>query len=204
MASAYGTIASKGVRTPPTGIAQVTDDSGDVVWEPTSTQREVLEESVAVQSALMLHDVVESGTGMEARLADSWAAGKTGTTQSYRDAWFCGYAEDLSCATWVGYREAQVEMTNVRGIQVTGGGYPARIWRTFMEKALAHQGAAVTPEAPSAAVPNITQAPPAKRQGNVVISLCPDSMMLANKRCPAPIEMYLDGGLVPESTCDRH
>jgi penicillin-binding protein 1A len=62
-----------------------------------------------------------------------WAAGKTGTTQSYRDAWFCGYAEDISCATWVGYREAQVEMTDVRGVEVTGGSYPheygGRSWR---------------------------------------------------------------------------
>ena len=68
----------------------------------------------------MLHEVVESGTGIAAKPTSAWAAGKTGTTQSYRDAWFVGFAEDISCAVWVGYREGQVEMGDVHGI--TGHG----------------------------------------------------------------------------------
>jgi penicillin-binding protein 1A len=201
MASAYGTIAAKGVRTEPTGIVLVTDDADNTVWQPKVAQEQALDEPIAVQAALMLHDVVEGGTGVEAKLPNAWAAGKTGTTQSYRDAWFCGYAEDISCATWVGFREAQVEMTDVNGIQVTGGSYPARIWRTFMEGALQHQRTAVEP---SAQPIEGASAPTTDAAGSALVSLCPDSMLLANKRCPTPIEMYLDGGLVPESTCDRH
>jgi hypothetical protein len=71
-----------------------------------------------------------------------------------------------------------------------------------MEGALKHQSTAVTPEVPATSPGEEVTSGAAP--GNVVTSVCPDSMLLANKRCPAPIEMYLDSGLVPESTCDRH
>ena len=77
---------------------------------------------------------IEVGTGDQAKLP-VWAAGKTGTTQSYRDAWFVGWADDIVTAVWVGNRAAQVPMTNVHGIAVTGGSFPASIWRQFMTEA---------------------------------------------------------------------
>jgi len=202
MASAFGTIASKGLRTPPTGIIRVTDDRGDVVYEPVQLQERAIEEPIAVEISLMLHDVIEQGTGVAAKPASAWAAGKTGTTQSYRDAWFVGFAEDVSCAVWVGYREGQIDMLDVHGIQVTGGSYPARIWKSFMDGALAHSGSPVTPAQRGASPAEDGSEPPPS--ANVLVSVCPDSMQLANKRCPNPVEMYLAPGLVPKETCTRH
>ncbi len=198
MASAYGTIAAGGVRTPPSGIELVTDDAGATIYEPERTASQAIPESVAMETSLMLHDVVENGTGVGARIPGVWAAGKTGTTQSYRDAWFVGWAGDLSCAVWVGYGEAQVDMTDVHGIKVTGGSFPATIWRQFMAPATAHRQAALTPNAPAAAgVPATGSAP-------VLVSICRDSMELANENCPDVIEMYLDPALAPATTCTRH
>jgi penicillin-binding protein 1A len=200
MASAYGTIAAKGMRTYPTGIVSVSDDRGRLVYRPATKPERAVDEAVAVEASLMLHEVVESGTGVAAKPASAWAAGKTGTTQSYRDAWFVGFAEDVSCAVWVGYREGQVEMTDVHGIAVTGGSYPARVWKTFMDAAVAHSGSPVTPAEGAEA----EGSPGGEISDTVLVSVCPDSMQLANKRCPNPVAMYLAPELVPEGTCDRH
>lgn len=135
MASAYGTIATGGLRVPPIAITRVTDENGVLVWEPDRTSTRALTPEVAQQAAVMLHDVVESGTGAGARIS-TWAAGKTGTTQQYRDAWFVGYSGRLVTAVWVGHAEGQVEMLNVHGIRVTGGSLPAAIWKRFMEQAV--------------------------------------------------------------------
>lgn len=196
MASAYGTLASGGSHVPPSGIVQVTNDRGDIVYEPMREVTSALPKTVAVATSLMLHDVVENGTGAGAKIPGVWSAGKTGTTQSYRDAWFVGYAEDVSCAVWVGYREGQIDMTNVHGIKVTGGSIPAKIWRDFMAGALKFQRSAVTPPTSS---PDTDDA-----KKGILVRICPDSMKLANKRCPDPVEMYLDPALVPKGTCDRH
>jgi len=200
MASAYGTLASGGVRAHPTGILRVSTDSGETLFENRPRTERVLPESTAMQASLMLHDVVERGTGSAAKIPDTWVAGKTGTTQEYRDAWFVGYAEDLSCAVWVGYREGQIEMVDVHGIKVAGGTYPARIWQYFMRGAVAHRRAPVTPGVGDGEGPDASAA----SSSAVLVSVCPDSMQLANKRCPAPVEMYLEPSLVPEQTCARH
>ena len=81
--------------------------------------------------------VVTQGTGLRARLSDRPAAGKTGTTTDYGDAWFVGYTPQLVTAVWVGYPNKLVPMTTqFHGDPVAGGTFPAQIWKTFMEKAL--------------------------------------------------------------------
>jgi penicillin-binding protein 1A len=141
----------------------------------------------------MLHNVVEKGTGVKARIG-RWAAGKTGTTQSYRDAWFVGWSGDISTAVWVGHRDGQVAMTNVHGIKVTGGSFPATIWSGFMKTANSARS-----EAASAA-----GKPPPGGKGQVLVRLCEDSMQLANKRCPRAAKVHLDFPLVPRETCTIH
>jgi penicillin-binding protein 1A len=83
----------------------------------------------------VLRQVIQRGTGTRARL-DTEAAGKTGTTQSYGDAWFVGYTPGLSTAVWIGFPDGQEhELRGVHGINVSGGTLPAEIWRGFMRVA---------------------------------------------------------------------
>ncbi|MDA3937151.1 MAG: PBP1A family penicillin-binding protein [Actinomycetota bacterium] len=196
MASSYGTIATTGLRVEPTAILRVTDDSDNLLFESVYSAERVLTEGVATQASLMLHDVIEVGTGGAARI-DEWAAGKTGTTQSWRDAWFVGYAGDLSTAVWVGYSEGQVDMTDVHGIRVTGGSFPAQIWAGYMSSALAQRKAPVTP------VPVESEELQATGQA-MLVKICQDTMLLANSNCPNVVEIYLEPALIPSETCERH
>ena len=87
----------------------------------------------------ILQGVVREGTGRRAALSDRPAAGKTGTTENYGDAWFVGYTPQLVTAIWVGYPSKLVPMlTQFHGDAVAGGTYPALIWKSFMESALRH------------------------------------------------------------------
>jgi penicillin-binding protein 1A len=135
MASAYGTLANAGTHIPPHGILQVTDVNGEVLYEPDTTPEDVLSPAVAYLATDMLKGVISRGTGTAAKIGRP-AAGKTGTTQEYRDAWFVGYTPDLVASVWMGYPEGQIEMTNVHGRKVTGGSFPAQIWAAFMQEAL--------------------------------------------------------------------
>jgi penicillin-binding protein 1A len=85
----------------------------------------------------ILQKVVTSGTGRKAALSDRPAAGKTGTTENYGDAWFVGYTPQLAVAVWVGYANELIPMlTEYEDDPVAGGTFPALIWKTFMEEAL--------------------------------------------------------------------
>jgi membrane peptidoglycan carboxypeptidase len=120
----------------------VTDRDGNVlidVSQPATTR--VLDEPVADNVTDVLRGVLTSGTAAGKGL-DRPAAGKTGTTQNNRDAWFVGYTPTLSTAVWIGYENKTEEttktLTNIKGVRaVTGGTHPARIWQAFMKAALA-------------------------------------------------------------------
>jgi penicillin-binding protein 1A len=137
MAEAYLTFATRGVHVEPITITKVTDADGDVLFEASPERERVLEEREADIVNHVLHGVVTDGTGTRARLSGSDAAGKTGTTQQYGDAWFVGYTPGLSTAVWLGYPEGQDrELRGVHGIDVTGGTLPAQIWKAFMSAAI--------------------------------------------------------------------
>jgi penicillin-binding protein 1A len=184
MASAYGTLANRGMRVAPRGILRVTDDSGRPVFEPELDAKRAVSRRVADTLSLMLHDVIATGTGTSADIG-RWAAGKTGTTQSYRDAWFVGWSGDLTTAVWVGHPKAQVAMTNVHGTRVTGGSFPARIWAAYMK-------------------PATTGSRKPLRSDGSVVRLCTTSMQLANPRCPESIELQLKHSDIPETECQTH
>jgi penicillin-binding protein 1A len=139
MASAYATLAAGGVYSRPTAIRKVVLPDGGVDeaagWGRPERKR-VLPEGVAYVVTKILEKNVLSGTGTRAYFGRP-AAGKTGTTDNHADAWFVGYTPQLTTAVWVGYPNAQIEMTSVHGIAVSGGTFPAEIWRLFMEAALA-------------------------------------------------------------------
>ena len=89
------------------------------------------------RSPSILEDVVEQGTGRRAQLIGREAAGKTGTTDNYGDAWFVGYTPELAVAVWVGYpNELKPMETEFNGEPVAGGTLPALIWKAFMTRAL--------------------------------------------------------------------
>lgn len=137
LTAAYLVFAHDGRRRAPFLITQIRTSRGTVLYErePAETAPVILREHARSMST-MLQAVVRDGTGQRARLANRPAAGKTGTSQNSRDAWFIGYTAHLAAGVWVG-NDDDTPMANV-----TGGSLPAMIWNDFMTAA--HQG--VPPE----------------------------------------------------------
>lgn len=139
MASAYATLAAGGVYSEPTAIRKVVLPNGeedtDAGWGKSKRAR-VIADGVAAKVTEILEDNVRYGTGVRAAFGRP-AAGKTGTTDQYADAWFVGYTPDLATAVWMGYAAGEIPMENVHGISVSGGSFPAEIWRRLMERTIA-------------------------------------------------------------------
>ncbi|HEX2062845.1 MAG TPA: penicillin-binding transpeptidase domain-containing protein, partial [Acidimicrobiales bacterium] len=137
MASAYSTLANRGTRVPPTFVTRVVGRDGRVIYEHAEAGRPVLSTEVADTVTAILEQAMHRGTGRRAVIGRP-AAGKTGTAQEWRDAWFAGYTPDLTTVVWVGFPEGQVSMQPpATPIRVTGGSWPAQIWQRFMTRALA-------------------------------------------------------------------
>jgi penicillin-binding protein 1A len=137
MASAYATLAGNGVYHEPFAIRRVERADGEMDaerWGPSPGQQ-LVPDAVAHNVTLILEQNVQRGTGTSAQIPGRPAAGKTGTTDRFSDAWFVGYVPQLATAAWVGYPNETRAMTDVRGIRVTGGSFPAAIWGRFMRSA---------------------------------------------------------------------
>lgn len=141
MSHAYATIADGGIRTNQEVIKRVAfpGEKEDVVSK--RKHKRVFSDGVAYEATKILQQNVVGGTGTGSRAYFTCpAAGKTGTTDSFRDAWFVGYAPRLATAVWVGFPNAQRPMTNVPGVgSVNGGSLPTTIWGKFMGKALGNK-----------------------------------------------------------------
>ena len=132
MANAYATIASGGWRNKPIPITRVVfpDGKSEDLGKPRRTK--VFEDGVTYEATKILQQNIKSGTGTRANIGCP-AAGKTGTTDRNNDAWFVGFTPKLAAATWVGFPNARVEMTNLfNGGPVDGGTFPALIWHDYM------------------------------------------------------------------------
>ena len=129
MASAYGVLANQGVHTEPIAIIKVVDRTGKTLEQNTPRSRAVVNERSAFILTDMMRGVLTRGTGTGANIGRP-AAGKTGTTSDYKDAWFVGFTPDVAAAVWMG--------TDSGGSlnEITGGDLPATIWRSFMNAAL--------------------------------------------------------------------
>jgi penicillin-binding protein 1A len=137
MATAYSSLSNQGKRVVPLAVTRIVPPTGPVVINRPVLHR-VLSDGVAYEVTKVLHGNVLAGTGTAANIAPN-IAGKTGTTNNYVDAWFMGYTPCYVTAVWMGYPNASGApqyMTDVHGIQVTGGSFPARIWATFMRNVL--------------------------------------------------------------------
>jgi len=138
MASAYATLAAGGIYSQPMAIKKVVLPSGKVDagagWGKPKRKR-VFTDGVAYEVTRILEQNVLAGTGTAAGFGRP-AAGKTGTTDDFADAWFVGYTPTLATAVWVGHPRARISMTSVHGITVAGGTFPAQIWHDFMVPAV--------------------------------------------------------------------
>ncbi len=170
MARAYGTLANNGLRidssifgNEPRAVACLgsVDLHGDVSCnqENAVVSHQVLTPTQAAAEDAMLEQVVSYGTGTAAQIAGRAVAGKTGTTENYGDAWFVGFTPDVVTAVWIGYPDGLKPMLHeFHGHAVTGGSFPALIWKAYMEKALAYMQVPATsfPYQPSLYGPSVT------------------------------------------------
>lgn len=135
MASAFGTLAANGTHAEPVAIERITDATGRLLYEAEPIVEEVVNPGVAWVATQILRKVILYGTGVAANIGRP-AAGKTGTAQQWRDAWFAGFIPQLTAAVWVGFPQAQIPMVPpTTRIRVTGGSFPTQIWHAFMAAA---------------------------------------------------------------------
>jgi penicillin-binding protein 1A len=153
LTGAYAAFASGGDGAWPYGIAEIKDRDGTVIYHRTgSGPGRVIAPEIAAEMTELLTGVVERGTGRSAQIGRP-IAGKTGTTQDYRDAWFEGFSADLVCGVWLG-NDDNSPMKNV-----TGGSLPARTWHAFMVEAEKGQPVKPLNTAPALAGATITPTP---------------------------------------------
>jgi penicillin-binding protein 1A len=138
LASSYATLAAGGIYAEPMAIRRVELADGTVDtqagWGKPKRRRAISEGTAAIVTRI-LEQNVQSGTGTRAAFGRP-AAGKTGTAELNVDAWFAGYTPELATTVWIGFTRAEIPLESVHGIAVTGGSFPAEIWRLFMEPAL--------------------------------------------------------------------
>ncbi len=183
LAYAYATIASGGTRFRPFTLRAVTDSEGDLLQTEVPAREDAVDPRAAYLVTYALEGVLDRGTGHAARLAgiDFPAAGKTGTTDAYRDSWFAGYTPDLVCVVWVGR-----DSGDPTGL--TGSSGALKIWTRFM-KSVYPAGGRYTFAIP----PGIT-----------IAEIDPESGYLSTSACPESFPEAFPDDLVPVQTCPLH
>ena len=180
---AYAPFANGGWAVDTRAIRAIEDQRGETVYEDAGARRRVLAPPAAFQALSMLQDVVTRGTGAAAQSLGFPVAGKTGTTDDYRDAWFVGFSSRLAAGVWVGFDQPK---------PIGEGAFAARvalpIWMAFMR-----QAAAVLP-------PGDFTAPPEMQ----AIELCSVSFETPSDRCPTYTEHFKAGDVVPKRPCPIH
>jgi len=137
LTDAYATFASGGIQHDPQAFEFVRAPGGKVIDRLSTKGTRVLSANVAAQLTYALQGVVQHGTGTAAALGARPVAGKTGTAEDFKDAWFCGYVPQLVTCVWVGYPKGEISLYNVEGVgEVAGGTLPAAIWHAYMSGAV--------------------------------------------------------------------
>ncbi len=186
LTAAYTPLANQGIYSEPIGILSVKDSAGNTIYEERSQKKSVLSAETAYVMTDMMRGVIQRGTGTPANIQRP-AAGKTGTSSNYTNAWFVGYTPDLVAAVWIG-NDAQSKPVKIDGKTVSSS-RSAQIWGTFMKKALA--GTPVTDFTPPAGVATN-------------IEVCGESGELATPNCiDIQYETFLSG-MEPTTYCSLH
>nr|WP_083656816.1 PBP1A family penicillin-binding protein [Mongoliimonas terrestris] len=181
MAGGYAVFANGGVKATPFAVTAITTRDGRVVYDRVRDEpppEQVLSTDIAHQMNDILVNVVNAGTGGRAKLDGQMAAGKTGTTQAYRDAWFVGYTGHYVASVWFGNDD--YTSTN----DMTGGSLPAMTWKAIMTTA--HQGlpfraipGVAAPDAPAAGTAPVAEAP--AEAPVTAASLSPDALRIVGE-----------------------
>jgi len=183
MVSAYGTFTNRGILVSPRYIRRVLNRQGQVLWEPPLQLSDALSPEVAYLTTSLLEGVVQRGTGKRAAALGWPVAGKTGTTDDYRDAWFIGFTPDLAAGAWVGF-----DKPASLGYGEAGSRAALPIWMTFMRKA------------GSGTLHDEFEIP----SGIEIVEVDPVSGFLAGPYCEERItEVFLEG-TAPEELCGIH
>jgi penicillin-binding protein 1B len=183
VAQAYAVLANQGLRAQARAITKVVDRRGQIVERrPLTVERAVSPESAFLVTYLM-EGVLDHGTGQAARRRGFTrpAAGKTGTTNDGRDAWFAGFTPDLVAVVWVGFDDGAP-------LGLTGAEAALPIWTTFMQRA-------------TAASPPADFLPPA---GVALVRIDPYTGGIATAQCPEALVEAFPRGYEPTSPCPLH
>jgi penicillin-binding protein 1A len=189
MTAAFGVFPNHGVYVEPNSIVRIEDKDGNVVEDNMPQRREVLSEETSFIMTSMLQGVVDEGTGTRIRSYFHLpAAGKTGTTNDFADAWFVGYTPQISAGVWIGFDNKSVHFTNWDG---QGGRAAAPIWGRFMKYVY---------EDPSIAMPLEYFEKPATVFEETI---CADTKKLATEYCPNKMTEYFTEKTRP-GKCNKH
>ncbi len=191
MAAAFGVFVNQGVYVDPVSILRIEDKDGNILEENIPMQKEVLSPETAFIMTSMLQGVVDDPAGTGARVRSFFhypAAGKTGTTTEFADAWFVGFTPQLSAAVWVGFDNRSVHFTNWDG---QGGRAAAPIWGRFMKYVYEDQSIAMPLE--------YFQKPTTVYEDTI----CTGTKKLATEFCPEKAVEYFTEKTRP-GRCDKH
>jgi penicillin-binding protein 1A len=184
MASAYGAFDNGGILVDPSAIVKIEDRDGMVISQERSRTTEVLDEKTSAVLVGMMRAVVDHGTGYPARRESftAPAAGKTGTTDDYTDAWFIGFVPHCVCAVWVGFDEKRTIGSNMTGARTA-----LPIWTEFMKAFVSLNG-----EEDFTLPDGITR-----------VAICTITGQLATEGCPSA-EVNFISGQEPHTYCRTH
>ncbi len=182
LTSAYSVFANHGTHLGPVSVLMVTDSSGRVMYFNDAVPDQVIKPETAFLMTNLLRGAIEHGTGWRARELERPAAGKTGTTNDYRDAWFVGYTPNLVAGVWVGYDDHRTI-----GMKETGARAALPLWLDFMKNASAGRGAE------DFAVP----------EGIVFKEIDPATGMLHSAACRRSLREAFLAGTEPRTYCDE-
>jgi len=182
MVTAYGTMANGGIFVRPTSLRTASDREGMTLWAATPERRQAVSPQAAYLVTSLLEGVVRRGTAAKAKVLGLTGAiaGKTGTTDGYRDAWFVGYTSDLVIGVWVGFDDE-------RAIRLTGSQAALPIWMDIARRMLPEQAVPFSP-------------PP----GVVARAIDPKTGQLATSQCPERVDEVFIEGTEPTVYCEVH
>jgi penicillin-binding protein 1B len=180
--SAYGGLANGGIAVRPSAVINMVRETGETIWNQTPDRRQATSPQGAYLVTSLLKGVVDRGTGAKARALGVHGplAGKTGTTDGYRDAWFVGYTADLVIGVWVGFDDE-------RPIKLTGAQAALPIWTALAMRLLRQ-------DRPDFEMP----------EGVIEREIDPHTGQLATSQCPEKVSEVFIAGTEPTVYCEVH